>query len=743
MFARVVVDRCPGRRFDYRIPAALEAQIAIGARVRVPFSGRDTVATVVELAAATTAPPGKLRDIQSLVSSRAELRPGLMELARWIGRYYCCPEELALRTVLPQVVRKAQLGARIVRTVHLTKTPDADAIDALKERAPRQAAVVEALTVAGGISEAPELERAAGGATAGSALRALEKKGWVRIEKRSVDRDPNRDEVVLPSTRLALNPGQQEALAAIEHAMDSPRPALPVLLYGVTGSGKTEVYLQAIAKTLSRGCGAIVLVPEISLTPQTVERFRSRFEDSGAGIAVLHSLLSDGERRDEWHRIHEGRARIVVGARSAVFAPVEQLGLIVVDEEHEPSYKQEEAPRYNARDVAVMRAKIEGAVAVLGSATPSLESWHNAQSGKYTLSTLPIRADDARMPLIRVIDMRQEMFRHKGLAMVSERLRAAIERRIEKREQTILFLNRRGFAAAMICPVCGHVCACPHCSVALTFHRRENALICHFCAHRTPAPARCPECAKPDIRTRGAGTERVEDAVRRLFPKAEVRRMDADTMTRKGAYREVLTAFRTGKIDILVGTQMIAKGLHFPNVTLVGIVNADVALHLADFRASERTFQLLTQVAGRAGRGEVEGEVFIQSLTPFHPAIQFARHHDFSGFVDQEMEFRRACNYPPCAHFVLLEFSSPVAEAASFAAEAFRTDLEPRLPQGATVSEPAPAPLARLRDTYRFHMMARGRAILKIVEALAAARNATPLPPNVKLHIDVDALQLL
>ncbi len=519
----------------------------------------------------------------------------------------------------------------------------------------------------------------------------------------------------------------------------------------MTGSGKTEVYLQAIALTLARGQTALVLVPEISLTPQTVERFKSRFAPTQQEVAVLHSHLSDGERHDEWHKINDGRARIVIGARSAVFAPLKDLGLIVVDEEHENSYKQEEAPRYHGRDLAVLRARLEGNCAVLlGSATPSLESYHNAHTGKYRLIEMPQRVDDRRMPRIRIVDLRTELQRQGRVnsnssqpVVLSEKLRAAIDDRLVKREQTILFLNRRGFATSLVCPVCGHVHRCVACSVSLTVHRGIDKLVCHLCGHQASLPKRCPECHDPSIRQAGLGTERVEEVVAKVFPKAVVRRMDADAMTRKDAFRETLGAFRTGKIDILVGTQMIAKGLHFPNVTLVGIINADLALHLPDFRAGERTFQLLTQVAGRAGRGETEGEVFVQSFTPFSPSIQFARHHDFSGFWEQESGFREQCNFPPFVHLALVTVRSPHQERGRFCTETLRRRLAEELPDGVLLGEPAPAPLERLKGQWRFQILLRARSPLKLSRHLRAVVGKLTLPDDVVVAVDIDPFQLL
>ncbi|MEO6034861.1 MAG: primosomal protein N', partial [Verrucomicrobiota bacterium] len=452
------------------------------------------------------------------------------------------------------------------------------------------------------------------------------------------------------------------------------------LLHGVTGSGKTEVYLQAIAHALEKGNGAIVLVPEISLTPQTVERFKARFSSGPLKtlVAVLHSHLSGGERHDEWHKIRQGRARIVIGARSAVFAPVDPLGLIIVDEEHENSYKQEESPRYHARDVAVVRGQMENAVVVLGTATPSLESFYNVTKGKYALLELLQRADDKKMPVVRVIDMRQVARKEKAPQIFSHQLKEAITQRLEKKEQTILFLNRRGFATSMQCPLCGYIAECPNCSVSLTYHRAAEKLACHICGHEQKAPTICPEpkCRNPQIRFSGMGTEKVENTLAKLFPHAKIKRMDSDTLKRKEDYRNILGDFKRGKIDIFVGTQMIAKGLHFPNVTLVGIIYADLSLHVPDFRAGERTFQLLTQVSGRAGRGDIEGEVFVQAFTPFHPAIQFARRHDFAGFYEQEIEFREQLKYPPLSRVALLTIKGRNEEKVNLSAVHLKQELE-------------------------------------------------------------------
>jgi primosomal protein N' (replication factor Y) len=616
---------------------------------------------------------------------------------------------------------------------------------------PKQQAVLEALKKAGGGMFLADLQRELGVTI--SPVRALAKRGIVRIGEEAVARAPVKRRTVLPSEPLTLMPEQADALRAIREVCErapaertvpggsssAARAPNVVLLHGVTGSGKTEVYLQAIDAAVKRGKGAIVLVPEIALTPQTVERFQSRFGDQ---IAVLHSHLSDGERHDEWHRIHDGGARIVIGARSAVFAPVHDLGLIVVDEEHETSYKQEEAPRYNARDVAVMRGTMVGCAVVLGSATPSLESWRNAMTGKYLLATLSHRVDHRSMPHVRIVDMRLRGEKGKG-RVLSPELVEAIRQRLDRGEQTMLFLNRRGYATSLVCPACGYVVRCDQCSVAKTYHSVNDRLVCHICGGVARVGTVCPSCGDPAFRYAGLGTQRVETVLRACFPKARVARMDSDTTRRKAAYDEILGDFRAGKTDVLIGTQMIAKGLHFPNVTLVGVVAADLSLHLPDFRAGERTFQLLAQVAGRAGRGDVSGDVIVQTFTPFHPAVQAARRVDFSGFCEQEMEFRRELRYPPFAHLVCVGLRSVSESKAAYCANLLSRHLKEAVGEGATISDGAPAPLARAKGAYRYQVIARAGSVRTVTRALKTVLKAAKIPRDVTVTIDVDALSLM
>ncbi len=748
MIARVSLEIALRREFDYAIPPGLVGQVDVGSRVQVPFGPRKVLGCVTALAEESA--HAKLKPIIKVIGAQTLVTPKVLKLARWIAEYYCCAPEIALKSVLPEVVRKEQSGWR--ERLFVRALPFAGELPKLPKRQRDIWNLIEERR------EIPLQELVELAETTAATIRKLEDKGLVEISSQISERDPYAREHILPSQPIPLNAAQAAALEKITTAMnrvsepqasDRPATSKTFLLHGVTGSGKTEVYLQAIAHALEQGKGAIVLVPEISLTPQTVERFKARFSSGNLQtlVAVLHSHLSAGERHDEWHKIRQGRARIVIGARSAIFAPVDPLGLVIVDEEHEHTYKQEESPRYHARDVAIMRGQMEGAPVVLGSATPSLESYFNCRNGKYTLLELPERVDDQKMPHVRVVDMRQAARKEKGTPIFSPQLKEAITQRLERGEQTILFLNRRGYSTSLQCPKCGHVCGCPNCSISLTYHRLEQKLACHICGHSERVPLVCPNesCKNPAIRFAGTGTQKVEDTLAKLFPQARVKRMDADTMKRKDDYRKILGDFRVGKIDILVGTQMIAKGLHFPNVTLVGIIFADMALHQPDFRAGERTFQLLTQVAGRAGRGDIEGEVVVQAFTPFHPAIQFARRHDFNGFYDQETEFRQQLKYPPFGRVALLTLKGRNEDKVKFSAEHLKRQLESKISASAlnlTMSGPAPAPLLRAETYYRYQIMLRTPRMSALSRDLAKIMGTLSLPDDVTLAVDIDPVDL-
>jgi primosomal protein N' (replication factor Y) len=795
MIARVSLEIALRKEFDYSIPPGLAGQVEVGTRVQVPFGARKIFGTVTALAEESA--HANLKPILKIIGVQSLVTPKVLKLARWIAEYYCCAPETALKSVLPEAIRKEKAGWK--KQLSVRALPVSGELPKLPKRQQEVWNIVEERR------EIPLADLIELAETTAATVRKLEDRGLIEIASEISERDPYAREHILPSQPLPLNPEQAAALEKIKEAMNrsengalkmedgrhltptlSPLlassqrgegekpssilhpPSSTFLLHGVTGSGKTEVYLQALAHALEQGKGAIVLVPEISLTPQTVERFKARF---GSGklqtlVAVLHSHLSAGERHDEWHKIRQGRARIVIGARSAIFAPVEPLGLIIVDEEHEHTYKQEEAPRYHARDVAIMRGQMENAVVVLGSATPSLESYYNCKRGKFALLELPERVDNQKMPHVRVVDMRQAARSEKGIPIFSPQLKEAIHQRLERKEQTILFLNRRGYSTSLQCPKCGFVANCPNCSLALTYHRIEQKLSCHICGHNEKVPSVCPneKCKNPAIRFAGTGTQKVEDVLAKIFPNARVKRMDADAMKRKDDYRRILGDFRTGKIDILVGTQMIAKGLHFPNVTLVGIIYADLALHQPDFRAGERTFQLLTQVAGRAGRGDVEGEVFVQAFAPFHPAIQYARRHDFTGFYEQEIEFREQLKYPPFSRVAMLTLKGRNEEKVKFSAEHLRKVLESTVhsPQPTTggadaksdrglktgdfrdliIAGPAPAPLPRAETFYRYQIMLRTRAMSKLSQTLAKIVASLALPDDVTLAVDIDPVNL-
>jgi len=762
MIARVTLELNLRKEFDYSIPADLSGQVDVGSRVQVPFGPRKVFGCVTGLAEESA--HIDLKPILKVLGAQTLVTPSILKLARWIGQYYCCAPETALKSVLPEAVRQEQAGWRERLYVHAL--PFADELPPLSKRQTEIWNIIEERR------ELPLKELLELTQTTASTIRRLENKGLITISPQISERDPYAREHILPTHSMDLNPEQTKALGAILAAMDlekavpkkpmppsetdslarppthSPTRSRTFLLHGVTGSGKTEVYLQAIAHALDQGQGAIVLVPEISLTPQTVERFKARFSSGPQQtlVAVLHSHLSSGERHDEWHKIRQGRARIAIGARSAVFAPVQPLGLIIVDEEHENTYKQEEAPRYHARDVAVVRGQMEGATVVLGSATPSLESFYNCRKSKYALLELLERADGKKMPIVRIVDMRQAFRKGKANPIFSPQLHEAIATRIERQEQTILFLNRRGYSTALQCPLCGYVAGCPDCSLSLTFHRQEQKLCCHICGHTEPAPQICPnpKCRNPGIRYSGLGTQKVEETLRKLFPHARIVRMDSDALKRKEDYRRILGDFRTGKIDVLLGTQMIAKGLHFPNVTLVGIIYADLALHQPDFRAGERTFQLLTQVAGRAGRGDVEGEVFVQAFTPFHPAIQYARRHDFAGFYEQEIEFREQLMYPPLSRMALLTLKGRNEDKVRFSADHLKHELEKCVLdiRGLILAGPAPAPLLRAETYYRYQITLRATRMSVLSQRLAKLVETLKLPDDVQLAVDIDPVDL-
>ena len=588
-----------------------------------------------------------------------------------------------------------------------------------------------------------------------SLLRTLERRGFIHIKRAQIVRNPLNAEPITATQPLQLNPSQSKVFAEIQETLlsqsHSKADASPTfLLHGVTGSGKTEVYMQAMADILKDGKSVIVLVPEISLTPQTASRFVGRF---GEQVAVLHSRLSAGERYDQWHRIQKGDANIVIGPRSAVFAPVKNLGLLIIDEEHSDSYKSDTAPRYHAREVAQKRSELANCPLLLGSATPSLESFHLAKNGSYRLLSLPTRVLGRKMPDVHIVDMRTEL-KKGNRTIFSDLLHSSIEECLIRREQIILFLNRRGHSTYVFCRTCGYVEQCNNCSISLTFHFETKQLVCHHCGNKRPTQSACPQCSSPAIRYFGLGTEAVEQEVRKAFPKANVKRFDADSTARKNAHQQILEAFEGQKIDILIGTQMVSKGLDFPNVTLVGVIAADTALNLPDFRASEQTFSLLTQVAGRSGRAELEGKVVVQTYMPEHYCIAAAQQHDYIGFYAQELEARNAFRYPPFAHVATLLLRGRNEKEVIDTAHAVRDHLEIwQTDQGFNTTEtqveilgPAPAPLSKIEGKFRWHFLLRSNYVERISQLLKSLTHESPVANKssaVELVIDIDPTNTL
>lgn len=553
-------------------------------------------------------------------------------------------------------------------------------------------------------------------ATAGvqsSVLKTMIERGAATELYEEVYREPISAELQDVPIPHQLTTEQIEALTPIESAIENNRQET-FLLHGVTGSGKTEVYLRAIQKVLDKGQEAIMLVPEISLTPQMTSRFKARFGDL---VAVLHSALSQGEKYDEWRKIHRGEVKVVVGARSAIFAPFENIGIIILDEEHESTYKQEETPRYHARDVAIKRSAHFNCPVILGSATPSLESYARASKNVYTLLTLKNRAKDQALPEVMVVDMREQL-KAGNRSMFSTQLAEALKERLERKEQSILFLNRRGFSSFVLCRDCGTTVECPNCDISLTYHRAHESLKCHYCGHEERVPLECPECQSEHIRFFGTGTQKVEEEIMKLFPEARVIRMDVDTTSRKGAHEQLLKAFSEGKADILLGTQMIAKGLDFPNITLVGVLAADTTLHLADFRAAEKTFQLMTQVSGRAGRHELPGEVFIQTYSPEHYAIELAKAQHYEPFYQMEMQSRKQFGYPPFYYFTLIQFSHENVLKVSDFANRGTSFLKGNLSPETMIIGPTAAAISRVNNRYRYQCLIKYKHEPRLTETL-------------------------
>ncbi len=737
LVASVVFATGPQQTFDYQVPEPLARMAEVGKRLRVPLGrgNRPVVGYCVELAV-RPAQGRPLKPILSVADRRCLLSPAMLRLTRWIAETYLCSWGQVLEAVVPMGVRQ-QAGTRQMLFVSV---PPA-VLESLPTLAltPKQRRVLELLAGCPAPITADQLVVEA--KTSPALVRQLRQRGLIETEKRRVWRQ----EAAAPQTTLAgdlaLHPDQRQALDAIVAALRARRHET-LLLHGVTGSGKTEVYIRAIQEVVSYGRQAIVLVPEISLTPQTVARFRRRF----ARVAVLHSHLTDVERHAHWDEIAAGQVQVVVGARSAIFAPTPQLGLIVLDEEHESSFKQESAPRYHARDVALYRATVEAVPLVLGSATPSLETWHRAQQGEFRCLSMPRRVEDRPLPAVSTIDLRLEQQDRRYRGALSRPLVLAMQQALAESGQIILLLNRRGYSTHIQCPACGEVVRCPSCEIALTHHKQNDLAICHYCDHERPAPLACPVCRFEGIRYSGLGTQRLEAEVRARFPNARALRMDTDSMQTRGSHERALEEFRQGRAQILLGTQMIAKGLDFPDVTLVGVVNADTALHLPDFRAAERTFQLLAQVAGRTGRGDKGGRVLIQTHSPDHPAIRAAMGHDYQLFAGGELPHRELLAYPPFGRLIRLVIRGEQPAGTL----AFASQLAQRLRQAAEAQNPAPrvlgpapAPIAKLRDQYRFQVQLQGRDGDVLRDLVGRLQGEFANSDAVQWIADVDPLAML
>jgi len=801
MYIEVIVGLPIDKTFTYSVPKELEKDIEIGKRVLVPFGKRHLTGYIINLSTPIS-PPYEIKDILDVLDQNPILTPEMLRLTQWIAEYYLSYWGEVIESTLPpgfnltsktkikfikdmpNLDKKAPLQGKIlelikeekeINLVRLAKflkgKPMYSAINSLAQKGliaiesfkkpslkpkeikviklalPKERILAETLTLRqrkiieildkDGPTEPDKLAQKA--QTSLSPINNLLAKNFIKVFPKQVEREPYKDKYFKPSYPLKLTQEQTNTLEVITQYIKKGEFKV-FLLHGITGSGKTEVYLQAIAEGLKAGKGAIVLVPEISLTPQTVERFKARFLGK---IALLHSKLSPGERYDQWCRIHSGEAEIVIGARSAIFAPLKNLGLIVVDEEHETTYKQyDSAPRYHARDVAIIRAKFTNAVTILGTATPSLETFYNTSIGKSHYIHLPYRIDNRPLPQVEIIDMREE---HKlgNRSIFSLRLKEAIEERLNKHEQVIIFLNRRGFATFIQCRDCGATMRCPNCEITLTYHFTDKTLKCHYCNFQKISPQLCPRCQGYNIQYYGTGTQKVEDELQRLFKKARISRMDLDTTTHKMAHDKILSSFKSQGIDILVGTQMIAKGLDFPNVTLVGVISADVGLNLPDFRASERTFSLLTQVAGRAGRGQIPGLVIIQTYNPQHPTILAAKKQDYHTFYAKEITFRKELSYPPFTHLANVIIKGKDEGETIKLAQVIGNNLRIyNQNKDILILGPAPCPLTKIKKEHRWQILLKGKP-KSMRELLKSTLEEISLPKHLKLSIDIDPVGML
>ena len=721
--ARIVFSEAPYGPYDYSVPSELQSALMPGMRVKVPLGrgNRKMVGYCVAVITAnhvlgSTVNVSRLKPVTEVIDARPLIGSSLLDLANWISEYYVCPLGNVIETVVPSSIRDNAGTRKMLFTsisAEYLSNPEQFKITKLQKQ------VLDVLAQSSQALTPKELAETVGCTQA--PIATLRRRGVIETSERRVQQKTHEIPQEQREADLPLNVDQQRAFDSINVSIEAGLHE-SFLMLGITGSGKTEVYIRAIQKVVEFGRQAIVLVPEISLTPQTRQRFRARFDQ----VAVLHSHLSAAERAWHWQQIALGKVQVVVGARSAVFAPLPDLGLIILDEEHDGSFKQDKAPRYNARDVAKWRAEREKAPLILGSATPSMESYQRAHDDEYQLLSLPKRVLDLPLPDVATIDMRVDYANRKSVNPISQKLRQEIRNALSDEGQVILLLNRRGYATRIQCPGCGHVIYCPDCAIPMTHHRQGNKLVCHFCDHQTPEPSRCPECDFTAIKFSGLGTQRLEQYINSMFPDVPTIRMDTDTMKRPGSHEAALARFRSGEIKILLGTQMIAKGLDFPNVTLVGVVNADSALHFPDFRAAERTFALVTQVAGRSGRGPKGGRVLVQTFSPEHPAIIASTKHDYVGFANGELPMRRQVGFPPFGRLARVVVRSPSEVLAEQMGEQIGETIQnvaDELEIELTINGPAPAPVEKLRGKFRMHLLIQASSETELQPVFKASQS--------------------
>lgn len=740
-FAEVAVPLHVYQTFTYRLRPEQSTDAEVGARLVVPLGRNLVTSYIVSLTDELPANLNEIdiKDAQALVDSEPVCSPEILQLARWVADYYACPLGEVIKAALPPgMTPKSRSGSKFVKP-KLRRFVRLLANSAEQKLTDTQRRVLSVLESNGTMSLQSLLNTAD---VSASTVTSLEKKALLEIYDDAIRRDPLAETLGVSDAEHTLTAAQSSVLTQIEQQMGSGAYSA-FLLHGVTGSGKTEIYMRAMNKALSLGRSSMMLVPEIALTPVFSRRLRARFGDQ---VAIFHSSLQKGERFDEWTRVRNGEARVVIGTRSAVFAPVKNLGLIVVDEEHESSYRQQESPYYNARDVAIVRAQKESATVVLGSATPSLESFHNARKGKYHFVSLPQRIGARPMAEAKIIDMRNVFVRHGKPRVFSDELLEAIRETRERGEQSIILLNRRGYSSFILCRSCGETIQCPNCDVTLTYHRSERVIVCHYCNHREAVPRVCPSCGKKYIYYVGEGTEQLEEMLRLLFPALRVARIDRDTTARRKVFEQSLADFSAGRIDTLVGTQMLAKGHDFPNVTLVGVVSVDAGLALPDFRSAERTFQLITQVAGRAGRGDRPGRVLIQTYHPYHYALRHACAQDYEGFYDEELRYRQNHSYPPFVALASLLVHGPDLGKVRNDSLELRKQLDlVNQERKCRVLGPAPAPLSRLKGEHRFQLLIKSRSRRELREvADAAMRAVAESGVNLRsINLEIDPVSIM